>query len=655
MRSAGRAGGVGIAAAIVLLGAVAALWWRASSLERLEASMDEDALMAWSRLAVAQPPPPPPRWIEPPDRRARRHGAPVPRAVSAGLPAWFGDAAAAPVRIAGRVFGARPRMSVRIAIGGPDPSVWAGRVTAIADDGRFDFGPMRRGAYVLVAEGDGWASRLTPWDTTDAPAEEAELFVYACRATGFAIQLAASDEDDHGPRRPASGVQLALAGRVIGTTDAAGRATVCVVERADVQIDAPGYRLQDPLEDDGQVTLAEAYAHDGVVVEADGSPAHGVGVQPIWRGRLGMSCVDADVIATADARGRFRFEGQPALCGLRIVHGAVIEEVGYPLPLAAPASRDAAVLVPLRVPSGERLVVRLAAYALSSSRDLGWWLRGRVVDDRGPVGDARVKLRGPVGDDMRGPIPQVVYARSDGRFQLWVTAVSEPVLRLEAADPDHRLVGRLSVTSWPRPLDEATLTLGPGAQVVGTVVDERGRPLAGVSVTAGDTGIETAPVTRLDGAYQLALGAQGRYRLHVFDARGRELAPLAGKLPPAVDVVSPRGTRGGVRISVRRGSADEDFTYATRNDGTIDLGAQLEDGAAVRVGDEAAAAGMRVGDEVVWIDRVPRPGHDVTCATEDFSVAFGATLDWQVRRTGKVRTLHARAPALAADEAGIAP
>jgi len=578
----------------------------------------------------------------------------VPRAVSAGLPSWFGDVAAAPVRIAGRVFGARPGMSVRIAIGGPDPSVWAGRVTAIADDGRFDFGPMRRGAYMLVAEGDGWASRLTPWDTTattNALAEDAELFVYACRATGFAIQHATYDKDDHETRRPAPGVQLALGGRVVGTTDVAGRATVCLPDRADVQINAPGYyRLESPLEGDDQVTLVEAYAYDGVVVEADGSPAHGVGVQPIWQASARCvvgACVDADVVATTDARGRFRFEGLPPLCGLRIVRGAMIQEVRYPRADPEPVSPDAAVLVPLPVPGGERLVVRLAAHARSPDREPGWWLRGHVVDDRGPVGDARVELRGPLWR------PQVVYARSDGRFQLWVTAASDPVLRLEATDPDHRLVGRLSVPGWSGPPDEAMLTLGPGAQVAGTVVDERRRPLAGVSVTAGDGEVETAFVTGPDGAYHLALGAQGRYRLHVFDAKGRELAPLAGKLPPAVDVVSPRGTRGGVRITVRRGSADEDFAYDARNDGMIDLGAQLEDGVVVRVGDEAAAAGMRVGDEVVRIDRVPCSGDD-ECATENFNVEFGATLSWQVRRTGKLYTLHARAPTLAA-EAGIAP
>ena len=257
------------------------------------------------------------------------------RPVYLQLPPWFGNAAEAPVRICGKVVGAQPGMTVRLAIDVPDPGVWSGREVAVADDGTFDFGSMPAGRYLLLAFGTQPMSRVTPIDTTRGNGGNAELIVDACHPVhGWFWKTSDRDSRD---AIPAAGVGVELSGWILGTTDATGAYHVCVPElRDEAKLRVPGFA--DPpagyrADLQGRYLLWPEHLSVGIVHRADGSPALNVGVQPIWQtGDMDhRGCRPASVVVTTDAAGRFVYNGATPLCGFRVLRGATMHDARYDL------------------------------------------------------------------------------------------------------------------------------------------------------------------------------------------------------------------------------------------------------------------------------------------------------------------------------------
>jgi hypothetical protein len=372
MWRARRIGMVGSIAAPVLLAVGAAVWVHVYRLDelRLALSADEVARRAWE--APPSPAPPPPggygitsRWAEP-----------VPRTVSSELPPWFGDARAAPIRIAGKVSG-QGATTVRLAIAVPDPAIWTGREVEIGADGTFDFGPMRPGAYWLIAIGGERMSRLTRLDTIREPAARAELVVASCRW----FEGAAPGRELFAPPGDAvPGLAVELTGRAVAWADPTGRWRACAVAREDLELRTAGHEVTE-IEPGSRPPrhrfVATQMRTSGVVFEADGEPARHVGVQPIWRVPVQClpegTCVDASTIVTTDVDGAFSYSGWSTICGVRIIRGTSIQEVVYPPPdedfVATPGTPS---LTPMRVPHGARLIIRLAtAHAPSDLERVG--------------------------------------------------------------------------------------------------------------------------------------------------------------------------------------------------------------------------------------------------------------------------------------------
>jgi len=346
-----------------------ALWLRdRARLQNLQLTVSSDEVdpYTWATGPVV---PRPPRLPPEPGRLRvidRRPGF-VPRETSAELPHWFGDLRAPAVRIAGRVVGSseggRAPRTVRLAIDVPDPGIWSGRDVRVTDDGSFEFGAMRPGAYLLVATGFGKISSVTRIDTR-APVAPITLVLAPCTWVEGDVpppaQPAAADA-------PLFEVIVELAGREVGRADASGHWSTCAQAPSDLVLRAPGYDVDDDDWDRGsRSVLRPQFVTSGVVFEADGGLARNVAVQPIWHVEpytsSDLSCWPGHTVVTTDGDGRFRYAGRPEICGLRILRGWTAHEVKYPRDRYAPPEPGRASLVSRPAAGGgEHLMIRLAS------------------------------------------------------------------------------------------------------------------------------------------------------------------------------------------------------------------------------------------------------------------------------------------------------
>jgi hypothetical protein len=676
MKLAGRVGWVGGVASLALLAA------GALAIERTR----EHGVTPELRL-VAAPEDVELTWGAAPARPIGVRGRPdIARERSPELPPWFGLATAAPVRIAGHVLGGAYPTTIRIAIDVPDPGIWTGRKLVVGADGAFDFGPMRPGRYVLVAAGYRLRSHVTSIDTTQASGDAVELRVAPCRWFTGAVEQARTER--WGEREPARDAAIEVAGASIGTTDHDGRFAVCAADEDDLQIRVAGFavtRWQGEIgwrqrELPAEILLDEVQT--GTVFEADGAPAANVGVQPIWGSLLDpLACVESSVVVTTDRDGRFLYVGDRRICGLRIYRGTTMYEAPFgerprsalppappppppwhdpPAPLLPPAGPVLSV-APIAISRGARahLIVRLrdpqrepaagfgaARAGIHGAR--GTWLHGRVVHDGAPVGGAIFDVVHGRGMTARPWVRATV--RRDGSFDAFLSVEdNDGRVIVDVVDSARGWQGRALVDASSGPAErDLTIEIGAGLTVRGTLVDERGLPVPGVYVGLGHEfpGPADQP-TAADGSFALRVALSGRYRMCAFrGGAGFELLP--GQLAPAIDVDAPTGERTGVRVVVHRvpvagadpgdDCADESFA------GSVNLGVALDDhGVVVRIGDEAFAAGMRLGDRVLSIE--PRRA-DESLAETFASVWPGAELSWQVQRGATTLSFHARAPLL---------
>jgi large repetitive protein len=186
-------------------------------------------------------------------------------------------------------------------------------------------------------------------------------------------------------------------------------------------------------------------------------------------------------------------------------------------------------------------------------------LGGLVVDAEGNfVEGARVQLYGP---SLSGP--REIKTNDKGIFLFEGLGFGRFVLRAATS----RLVSPPQVlvidaqTGWLPPVK---MTLGPGARLVGRVLDDTGRPLAHADVEAvagpGDDASNTVK-TEKDGRFAIGPLLPGRYQLwarltgHAMTApqdiqlRAEKESQLAIKLPRAIQVLGQAVDENGLPVS----------------------------------------------------------------------------------------------------------
>lgn len=524
------------------------------------------------------------------------------------MPPWFGDVEQPPKRIAGKVFGATSGVTVHLLLDVPDPSLWYWRETTTTAGGDFDFGAMRAGSYRLFADGNGWLSTVLTIDTIHDGGDRTELFAYE-KTLVFAY---VGFRDDGMLRNGAWEKARQLSAGSLPTSQSLGSLMA------------------------------------GFVRRHDGSPARAVGVQPIV-------CVPAThtrpselpIAVTTAADGSFVFAWDHSwpnatLCGLRVLMGRRFHEVR--LENAEWQSPLAPLLIDLPPPRDEVHREFDRNRRELSDPDIAW-LHGRVTRGGVPVPDVHV------GAFVLPAYHMEVYdgtqSRSDGSFELPISScdlVGERVVLLNAYGAFGSLRGRQVVHVRPGEIrNDLELEVGKGVEISGWVVDESGAPVAGLWV-AGDRAVQTtwSNVTSEDGSFRLMVREQGRYRLRAMVSRNVERAPPEGRIPPSIDVVTPDAQEPGIVIVVGRTERRHESGFRT-GDGYVDLGAAFADGVIQAVGDELAAAGLAVGDEIVGAEHAGAEveAHDLWLATRPM---WGDDVMLRVRRGTTMLQIHTRAP-----------
>jgi hypothetical protein len=511
------------------------------------------------------------------------------------LPTWFGDATRAPARIAGKVFGADRELTVYLLLDVPDREGRFERQIRTNRVGEFDFGPLRPGPYVVFAASDALFSRLTHVNTLRDAGDCTEIFVYPRPEIAAAVRtwLHAYNGDWSLPYRVAKGEGV----------------------RALPQGDAP---------------IA------GTVLQHDGTPARGVGVQA-------FACPTGDHdlarpldIETTSAMGTFRGYTD-LICGYRIWQGASFHE-----------TRSSSDPVVIRLPAPGAEVHRVFDRRRDIGDPHGAWIRGRVVRNGQPVADVDIDVYVLPMDNIE--VIDEARSRSDGSFEVYVSSPdldesNNVILRADQAI--HGLYGIQVIQLAPgERRDGVTVEIGAGAVVSGVVVDEAGQPVSSVHVEVIGHQHSSQP-TGPDGRFRVRVPSQGRWRLHAMvpDKYSTELEPADG-LAPKIDIVHPDGETD-VRLVVRRGTLREvDNSEVT---GYVDLGLVLHVYDVQAVGDELKQAGLRPGDSIIAASRGGRQLDDNLRFLAG-EVAWGEDTAITVKRGTSTFVVRATAPTFSSHE-----
>jgi beta-lactamase regulating signal transducer with metallopeptidase domain len=150
-------------------------------------------------------------------------------------------------------------------------------------------------------------------------------------------------------------------------------------------------------------------------------------------------------------------------------------------------------------------------------------LRGRVTNEAGaPLGNVRVRVAIPATDmrfvDSSTPHEQLeAKSNTKGDYRLELPGITKPTtISIDAMKPGYRrLVGTLmsggdakSIEVAPGTVAEASLILKPALYFAGVVVDEEGRPISAVNISAnatigrGSGGVERT-ASNSDGSFEL--------------------------------------------------------------------------------------------------------------------------------------------------------
>jgi hypothetical protein len=130
-------------------------------------------------------------------------------------------------------------------------------------------------------------------------------------------------------------------------------------------------------------------------------------------------------------------------------------------------------------------------------------IRGRVTDGNGkPLADVRLWLGWR--EDDQGQKPLVVKTDAQGNYRLDLPDVKQPTLvGLDSKKPGFARRSATWSGPWamiaskvtPGQWAECDLKLRPALYVAGTVVDEQGKPISGVQVTADQLGVANGSAT----------------------------------------------------------------------------------------------------------------------------------------------------------------
>ena len=184
----------------------------------------------------------------------------------------------------------------------------------------------------------------------------------------------------------------------------------------------------------------------------------------------------------------------------------------------------------------------------------GCFVEGQVVDDTGRVlAGSPVEIVAVPSDDL----PEAVSADKNGRFTLGPLPPGR--YQIIARVPDHVQMESPELRLRPDATPSIQLRLARAGRLTGRVLDEKGQPMAGVSVsatTAAGRSTASDELTVLLGTLPLAaeaaglpgqtMGKQGKMRTATTDPKGRF---LIDEMPPGrlrVDVTHPD------RLPVRR-------------------------------------------------------------------------------------------------------
>jgi RNA polymerase sigma factor (sigma-70 family) len=309
----------------------------------------------------------------------------------------------------------------------------------------------------------------------------------------------------------------------------------------------------------------------GRVVDPDGKPAAGAKIYLV-----GGKPAKAEVVATADADGKFRFTVKPHEPAIERLVVAVAKGYGPDWIDLTLCEREERVLRLRKddVPFVGRVVTLEGQPVVGATVEIDRLGKQAVGEELKPWIDNNVKLRKEsIWVNERGLVtmsPSALGMRlravtdKDGNFRLTGTG-SDRVLavRVTGERIEHKFF-RL-VTRADAPKDgyiktgdlnfglygpEMTILVGPAKPVVGTVRDRRtGKPVAGIKVEDVHGGIARA-VTDAEGRYRLegvpkkshyALTAAGEEGVPYFDRYQGEIKDTAGFDPITVDFAMDRG------------------------------------------------------------------------------------------------------------------
>jgi protocatechuate 3,4-dioxygenase beta subunit len=393
---------------------------------------------------------------------------------------------------------------------------------AVASDGSFRLEAPEPGMYRVIVQAPGYVPREFPLrpllEEVDLPAVELEkdarIEVRVTRADGHPIpgalvRIASQDRPGSAWRVPVRAAVADAEGKAVLPRGSAGS--------AGVRAGAPGLPFaerRDVRSSSLTLALAPGTSREIRVLDAAGKPAAGVLVrvgEPAWTS--GLTSADGLLAVPIPSKQRLRV--------------TVTAEDGRSV---------MAWVEPLRPGESGPRALRLPAVET---------LSGRVVSaaDGKPVAGAVV---------WSGDPGAFVRTGGDGGYRLTATAGRELGISAAAAGYFQGWAG------WPVRAGERrapTLALEPALAVAGVVVDEQGRPVAGVEIKAE---IQPGSRIRTGGGWNSGgtarTSASGRFRIsNVAAGLAHQLRLTRAGYAPLVEDVPPQAPGSELRLVLRRG------------------------------------------------------------------------------------------------------
>jgi hypothetical protein len=604
-------------------------------------------------------------------------------------PAWFGVASAGDRRISGTVFvGTKPgpaKLELRSIA--TDTGAMKPVAAATAPDGTFTLGGLRAGLYRLQATAPGSVPTAVDVSCVAGDATRVEIYLSPCRAmvkgevrdaSGGPI-VGASIETDGFPvaTTDAEGhyqLCLGVAANLTARAEGYASATRALRDQMSLQLDfelVPEAVVDVLVVDEAEAPVAGALVTAALPRQAGGMTFGGpVDDEELTRPMVATTGADGHAtlrgvpdtamrlvattgrLATAESELLQATPGKTTQVTLRVVttvtlRGTTVDEADKPVAgvrlhwIVDEAERGAAesgadgAFVFEHVPPGNGAFSadapdRVANAAYTAAKDAA---PVKLVVERAPTVSGRV-LRGgaPVpGADVTwvGFGREGVTSASDGTYALPQTGFFRGISTIQAASQALGAFGTrdLEITATTGPLTGIDIELQWGGAISGTVVDQNGAPVAGVTVSweSSDQSDYGAGTTGPDGGFVAAQLRGGMDYTPTLRFEGSALRPPGGEPWPGTPVPE-NGKVDGVKLVAKvvrttvsgvvvdasgapvadavvrlqpamrtgRSGADGAFSFTTTNPGAFLLEARSGDRAGVVGGVQAGAKDVRI-------------------------------------------------------------